>query len=510
MMQINNVFNQAELALAAYANLTSGVAPTKTNLIENASFSEKQADEFIKRYPTVITQHTDPDTSFTATVFKDSSGQLTLALRGTLEARDYVTDGDIWLAGTGYDQIVSMYNWWQRASTPAGQQGAQYQLTSYLNNVDPKPPADAVLLYKAGLATVYLESAVSVVATGELVTAIATDIGHKLDVTGHSLGGHLAMAFGSLFPVASGQITVFDAPGFMSTDTNQQFFARLGGSIPNGANTANVIASEANVGSVPWNAIAGLHSRPGEAINIAIENQVPGGEPDKPLARNHSQMVLTDALAVYNLLAKLDPGLSIARFHTILTVSDNFAYQSLERVIDAIETTLLGDSALLPTGHLQRDAFYNAIYKLQENPLFQTLQGRVQIVAASPDGTAAKTDFGALLSLLNLTPIALKPNDSVASTLLESTQSVLAAKWYEDKALSAEDRAEGKAHFSDEYLADRAAMLSWIMKRNYEDNTSGVMTGPNAFFHDINTNTDIRLGAVSDANSRLIGILIGC
>ena len=35
--------------------------------------STKQAEEFAKRYPTVITQYTDPDTSFTATVFNVSS-----------------------------------------------------------------------------------------------------------------------------------------------------------------------------------------------------------------------------------------------------------------------------------------------------------------------------------------------------------------------------------------------------------------------------------------------------
>ena len=201
MAQINNVFNQAELALAAYANLGIDSATNKVNL-KAASFSDKQADEFIKRYPTVVTQYTDPTTSFTATVFKDPAGNLTLALRGTLEGRDYVTNGDIALAGTGYDQLVSMVNWWQRASNPNGQSVTQYQLKTYIGGLDPAPPAGAMLLYQSGSTTTYLEPAASAQATGELLAAVGADADHRLDVTGHSLGGHLAMAFGSLFPAA--------------------------------------------------------------------------------------------------------------------------------------------------------------------------------------------------------------------------------------------------------------------------------------------------------------------
>ncbi|MEK9140880.1 MAG: hypothetical protein AAB308_07480, partial [Nitrospirota bacterium] len=335
----------------------------------------------------VVTQYTDPLTSFTATVFKDTSGDLTLAIRGTLEGGDFLTDGYIALNGAGYDQIVSMYNWWQRVSNSAGQSVSQYQIKTHITVLGvplTTPPAGAIPLSSSNpqigvIVTTYLEPAASALATGALVAAMGTDADGKLDVTGHSLGGHLAMAFASLFPAASSQITVFNAPGFTSTPNNSQFFAKLGGSIPNGTNTTNVIADEANVGTAPWSAVASLHNRPGEAINIAIENQVPSGEPDKPGALNHSQMILTDALAVYNLLAKLDPGLSSTTFKGLLGAADNTVYQSLERIVDAMERLLLADKTLLPTGNTQRDALYNAIYALQGNLLYQQSTGLVTI-----------------------------------------------------------------------------------------------------------------------------------
>ena len=52
------------------------------------------------------------------------------------------------------------------------------------------------------------------VATGELVGALVQDSDHLLDITGHSLGGHLAMAFGTLFDGQTDQVTTFNAPGF--------------------------------------------------------------------------------------------------------------------------------------------------------------------------------------------------------------------------------------------------------------------------------------------------------
>lgn len=149
-MTTNFLYEQAELALASYVPLLNGGTSAQANIDalqqEGDSMSLKQAEEFAKRYPTIVTQYNDTPaegglgTSFSATVFKDTSGNLTLAFRGTLEGGDFVpTDAEIALNGTGYDQIVAMYNWWQRETTPSGQEVQQYSLTTLLDGVDPIP-----------------------------------------------------------------------------------------------------------------------------------------------------------------------------------------------------------------------------------------------------------------------------------------------------------------------------------------------------------------------------------
>jgi hypothetical protein len=127
MSNISQIFDTSELALAAYANLTPGVTndSVRREALVAAGMSAKQAEEFARKYPTVITQFNDTPaeggmgTSFSATVFRDASGNLTLAIRGTAElwgtSNDLSpADRQILLSGAGYDQIVAMWNWWQR------------------------------------------------------------------------------------------------------------------------------------------------------------------------------------------------------------------------------------------------------------------------------------------------------------------------------------------------------------------------------------------------------------
>ncbi len=133
-MNILDLFLKAELSLASYAELPNG-QPIPSNLEQGGKgLSTAQAVEFSSNY-TVVTQYNDTPiedglgTSFSATVFKDTDGNLTLAIRGTLELGDIVpTDANIATEGAGYDQIVAMYNWWQRVSNPIGQSVPQYTI----------------------------------------------------------------------------------------------------------------------------------------------------------------------------------------------------------------------------------------------------------------------------------------------------------------------------------------------------------------------------------------------
>lgn len=101
-----NYFAQAELALAAYADLTTG-EPNKAE-IEKAGMSDAQATRFASTWR-VVTQYTDPITGVSATVFQAvtrdpltgeavTGGQKYLAIRGTdgptdIIANDFIPKG---------------------------------------------------------------------------------------------------------------------------------------------------------------------------------------------------------------------------------------------------------------------------------------------------------------------------------------------------------------------------------------------------------------------------------
>src|SRR6266498_1116952 len=152
-MNVQAMFSFSELAFAAYATLIRGSTTAQQAALEAADvgMSPKQAEEFARLYPTVVTSFDDaPNTSFQVTVFKDTAGDLpgnlTIAFRGTTIPEDLSTGLDIVGFGTGYDQIVAMANWWLRASAK-DQMVQQFRLTSYTADA---VPVDAVVIRPNG------------------------------------------------------------------------------------------------------------------------------------------------------------------------------------------------------------------------------------------------------------------------------------------------------------------------------------------------------------------------
>lgn len=469
MNQVTMLYNEAELALASYATLENGLTDTNAQraALRAAGFTTKQAEEFAKRYTEVVTQFNDTATSFSATVFKDTSGNLTLAIRGTLELtgnpNDLIpTDANIALNGAGYDQIVAMYNWWTRASAPAGQTVQQYGLVGYVPTGGSSRPNGVALYVNAAGVVFYLTSASAVSATGELVSGLASDADHRVDVTGHSLGAHLSLAFNTLFPGITNKAIGFDTPGFTNTTTNQQFFAMLRGQVPvaaNSANVTNVLADEAHVGQQPFNAIAGLHHPPGTTVNLSIENQWRSDEPN-PFAPpwNHSQAILTDSLAVFNLLRQLAPTLSTADYKTILNKAAEGTSASYERIVDVLEALCGINITPLLVGNSNRDALYNAIYGLQANTTYAALVGQMQIVptdasSGSLMNLAINADVGAMAyryALKELNPFVIfGPGDFYQSHNQHGELDL-----YNTASTT-------PAGMTSQYIADRAAMLAW-------------------------------------------------
>lgn len=99
MTDVNFLYDQAELAMAAYAKLELGsIDEFQRVILQNSGFSSMQSQKFALRYE-VVTQYDDPnDSGFSAIVFSDTSGNLSLAIRGT-ELWDL---GDDVIVGSGY------------------------------------------------------------------------------------------------------------------------------------------------------------------------------------------------------------------------------------------------------------------------------------------------------------------------------------------------------------------------------------------------------------------------
>ncbi|MEW6292451.1 MAG: hypothetical protein AB1544_03990 [Pseudomonadota bacterium] len=257
MNVITEYFKQAELALAAYAQLMPGSPDIEALKHPDVGMSESQAERFAEHWR-VIDQSPASPTGFSATVFEEiSTGKRYLAIRGTegFFSVDTLADAQLLFGGAARAQIVSLYNYVQRLVTPAGQPAIQVEdiaadidpITGHVND----PGGIRQTTSVAGLG--YLSGA-----TG-------------ITVAGHSLGGHLAAAANYLFPTLIGATFTYNAPGF-SLDYAKALLDQFPGSAT--AFPASITNLVAHAGA---DIIAAVGTLPGVPVRIEIENQLPSG-----------------------------------------------------------------------------------------------------------------------------------------------------------------------------------------------------------------------------------------
>ncbi|MNF87410.1 hypothetical protein D3C85_957800 [compost metagenome] len=103
--------DMAGLAEAAYALFDSG--KTTQEALIDSGFSDSQATTFVTNWAVVDHLQDDPDSDFSATLFKSNAdGEYTLAFRGAAGVVDdllYADLGDIVLDGLVIGQIVDLY-----------------------------------------------------------------------------------------------------------------------------------------------------------------------------------------------------------------------------------------------------------------------------------------------------------------------------------------------------------------------------------------------------------------
>ena len=460
---IQQLSSGADLALAAYAVLKPSMSFDEYVLAlkqEDKGMTQIQAEHFAAEW-SVVDQYTDSGSGFSATVFEKDS-QRYLAIRGTepSDVLDLIADIDLAVGGAAAKQIVALYNYVQRLTGVNGQAVPQLEWNGQnyvLNN-----------------------------ASGA-VGLLDTPLSGALTVAGHSLGGHLAIAFGRLFPQLTGQIGTYNAPGFID-GVAAGFFARIDSAL-GGSGSSFQDAKTTNVYGSGLNVIARYADDHGTSKEIFLEEN------------SHSIVKLSDSLAVYNLLQKLDPALAVSAMDSMLKASTATATDSLEQTLDIIRKIILGPG-IAPTkamgsadSQTTRDAFYVNLYGLQDENAFKALAGQVRLESLAGSGASVMS------SLAKSSPDAL----AYRYALKELNPFALIGADYSQHNPAGEldlyDPATGKGELSETWLADRAGLLVALNQARTADlvATGGVfhvdpMGNANVRYTDVDAGLSVKVG----------------
>lgn len=466
MTAIADYFEQAQLSQAAYAlNLLRGMSGSNQttdyiNSLMTAGMSSSQAEEFANTYA-VLDQYTDPTTGLSATVFHNvETGEVIFAIRGTeWSLQDWIgaNFGDIGADGIAIGQGISLYNYLQRLLTPEGELAPQVEYVP----AEVEPITNDVI-------PASVQEVDPAEGLGYLVDAI------DITVTGHSLGGHLAMMMSRFAQGLVGSVYTYNAPGFGVVDGDNGFFdlleeALIAPSTGSISPTWNPdIMSHVNVKGDVVHAIPGYYTPGTQQIAFSESaNQDP--------LDSHSIKALTDALRVQSLFSLIAPNVTLAELDGILKASSNEVSNTLEIALDSLRGVFHDyvsgspDATVAVTDPNDRDALYTNAQALEnyieDLPFYDPATGSLNFAIDSLVGrdatvlaASAETDIATRYALYKLNPYVIG-NAGVVYSAINS-----------GGALDLYDQATGTGNLTPAYLEDRAAFLTWKMYLNRNDN----------------------------------------
>ncbi len=379
-----------QLAEASYADLVDvGAKDELETALQAEKFTQEQAEEFAKHWR-VADHQPNTDSGYSGTLFEsiENPGQFVLAFRGTEEVgKDlFSADGDIVTDGLATKQIIDMYNHWQRLSTDSGQvyQAAKLVpltaesaslIVARLKLGDPdsqvRADAQAVIDAFAARKDIVIDDPGGQVMSVEFIdsTTAFTDErrqygsgdmtgGALTNVTGHSLGGHLASAFTRLFPSLNVDAVTINGAGYPTGTT-----PGLGGMAPtNIRNLFSILGGGASFepahiqniyGERAWEVVTmdetwGLE-QPGVTTPIFIESAGLGE------TLGHGKEQMTDSLAIYDLFIQLSnnlknsaPAAAIDKLTPVFEAASEKADHTLERLTQSFGR-LFKTTDVLPT-----------------------------------------------------------------------------------------------------------------------------------------------------------------
>jgi Ca2+-binding RTX toxin-like protein len=503
-MRKNKEYTNSQMAEASYADFEgrdfNDPSDIKAALMNNG-FSDAQATDLVAHWK-VASHLPNTSTGFSATVFENrqNPGEYVMAIRGT-EPGHWYTDiiladiADIGADGIALNQAIDLMNYYQRLTTRIDGNAVQYAL--YEGPIEPAQGVDYIE-YEDGIpfsGTQYRYLVIDGYAQG---LGVIPESVSKIDVAGHSLGGHLAMILSRLDPGRIGDVYTYNAPGFdthlIGSNDTEWFFNAMG-------QVENLATGVTRVGASFPESI--LHNYFVHDDYVAKIGTVPGNrieqfsEGTDPLGW-HSIANVADAMAVINLFTKIDSSLDIEMDLTPILLSTT-RKENQDISLEVTVTTL----AKLFTDPLQvtvgnRDSLYNAIRAVEaelfvdrtvSNPILKTQYQGLSVVDIT-DHTiesliaSANSDLGYRYALANLNPFAVVGDDSIYTKHNLNHELDLYSK----------SHREGK--ITQKYIEDRAAFLYTITQFNY---TEASVEGHQLIeFRDLTTGESVEQIATSD------------
>ncbi|MCG8024573.1 MAG: hypothetical protein JAZ02_11390 [Candidatus Thiodiazotropha endolucinida] len=489
-MKIRTSYQYSILSEASYADFDTNGAIAQTD-VENAlvarEFSSAQAADFITHWQVVHHLPNTP-TGYSATVFEsfDNPGEYVFAIRGT-EPPHWLTDvvltdiADIGADGIALNQAIDLFNYYQRLITPSGE-APQYAL--YEGILLPPQGVTEFIQLDEGSGAVsapryrYLINTDPASGLGVIPSSAST-----IDVTGHSLGGHLALILSRLDPYRTGQVYTYNAPGFdtglIGSDDTEWFFRAM----------AQVETSETGmttVGAFPIGRIDNLvatHDRISDIGNLPGNITPFANEGDGWLSA-HSMSNVTDVLVVSNLFAAVDPTADLTDDLTPIFMATTNADDlplTLETMTHAL-SNLLSIQAQVPTD--DRDALYQAIQAIESEIYVDRTVGNPQVklayqnleVVSLPNLTRTETinrannDIAYRYALAHLNPFVITGRESLYDDHNENGE------------LELYDSITQAGEITQAYLEDRSAFLALLNQGNI---TGEPVPGEEVEFYDV-------------------------